>query len=103
MKTIMIVDDEINKINQLNSVFDDDDYKIITIDNRRKALEIMENDSNDDLELVLINTSMPDCKKPALFSMKPESKSNIDTSRAEDFLQKPYTRDDLIKFIRKKI
>jgi len=35
--------------------------------------------------------------------MKPKSKSNIDTSKAEDFLQKPFTKEQLLDFVKSKI
>ncbi len=44
---------------------------------------------------------MPNSKKPALFSIKPKSKKNIDTSREEDFLQKPFTKEQLLNFVKK--
>jgi hypothetical protein len=46
---------------------------------------------------------MPNTKTPALFSMKPESNKNIDTSKKEDFLQKPFTKQQLLDFVKSKI
>jgi FixJ family two-component response regulator len=33
--------------------------------------------------------------------MKPKSK-NIDTSKEEDFLQKPFTKEELLDFVKRK-
>jgi len=35
--------------------------------------------------------------------MKPGSKKDIDTGKEEDFLQKPFTNEQLVDFIKKKI
>ena len=103
MKTIMVVDDETSILEEVKSCLQEDDFEVITVDNSRKAIELMDEDKEDNYGLILINTSMPDSKQPAFFSMKPKSKSNIDTSREEDFLQKPFTKEQLIDFIKRKI
>ena len=103
MKTIMVVDDEISILDQVKNCLKEDNFKVITVDNNRKALELMERENEDDLGLILIDTSMPDTKKPAFFSLKPKSKKSIDTSKKEDFLQKPFTNEELINFIKKKM
>jgi len=102
MKTIMVVDDETNVLEQVKSCLEEDDFEVVTVDNSRKALELMEGDKEENFSLILIDTSMPDSKKPALFSMKPRSKKNIDTSKEEDFLQKPFTKEQLLDFIKRK-
>lgn len=101
MKTIMVIDDETSVLEEVKSCLEEDDFDVITVDNNRKALELMENAEN--LGLILIDTSLPDSKQPAFFSMKPKSGKSIDTSREEDFLQKPFTKEQLIDFVRKKI
>ena len=103
MKTIMIVDDESNILSEVKKYLEEDDYKVITVDNNRKALELIESDDEENFELILIDTSMPDTKIPAFFSMKQSSKKNIDTSRVEDFLQKPFTKNQLLNFVKNKI
>jgi len=99
----MVVDDETNILEQVKSCLENGDFEVVAVDSSRKALELMDNDKEDNFGLILIDTSMPDSKKPAFFSMKPKSKSDIDTSNEEDFLQKPFTRDQLVDFIKKKI
>ena len=103
MKTIMVVDDEKNFLEQVKLSLKQEDYKVITIENRKKAFEFIEEYKDDKLELILIDTSIPDTKKPALFSLKYKNKSNIDTTKIEDFLQKPFTNEQLIKFVKNKI
>lgn len=101
MKTIMIVDDETGIIQELKKSLKDNQVDIITVENNKKALEIMEKE--EDYGLILIDTKLPDSNTPALFSMKPGSRMSIDTTKEEDFLQKPFTKDQLISFIKKKI
>jgi len=103
MKTIMVVDDETNVLEEVKKNLEPNEFEVITVDNSRKALELIEQDDKDKLSLILIDTNIPNSKAPALFSMKPQSKMNIDTSKEEDFLQKPFTREQLIEFIKKKI
>lgn len=103
MKTIMVVDDETSILEEVKSCLEEDDFEVVTVDNSRKALELMENDKEDNFGLILIDTSMPDSKKPAFFSMKPRSKKDIDTSKEEDFLQKPFTKEQLLDFVKSKM
>ena len=102
MKTIMVVDDETSILEEVKSCLEEDDFEVITVDSNRKALEIMEADKEEDFGLILIDTSLPDSNKPAFFSMKPKSK-NIDTSKEEDFLQKPFTKEQLLDFVKRKM
>jgi len=102
MKTIMVVDDEASILDEVKSCLEEDEFEVITASNSRKALELM-NEDEEDFGLILIDTSMPDSKKPAFFSMKPKSKSNIDTSKEEDFLQKPFTKEQLLDFVKSKV
>lgn len=103
MKTIMVVDDEINVLDQVKSCLEKDNYRVVTVDNNREALELIEKENEEDFGLILIDTSMPNTKQPAFFSLKPKSKKSIDTSNEEDFLQKPFTKEQLVSFVRKKI
>ena len=103
MKTIMVIDDETSILDEVKSCLKDEDLEIVTVDNNRKAFELIEDDKEDIFSLILIDTSLPDSNIPAFFSMKPSSKLDIDTSREENFLQKPFTKKQLIEFIKKKI
>ena len=101
MKNIMIVDDESDILEKVKSALEEDDFEVITASNSREALELMEGDKENDFGLILIDTLMPGSDKSALFSMKPESKT--DTSRMEDFLQKPFTKEQLLDFVKSKM
>ena len=103
MKTIMVVDDERNILDEVKLALEGEDFKIVTVDNNRKAFEIIDEDCEDNYNLILIDTSLPESNIPAFFSMKPGQKKNIDTSSEENFLQKPFTKQQLIEFIKKKI
>ena len=102
MKTIMVVDDEADILEEIKSCLEEDEFEVVTASNSRKALELM-GEGEENFGLILIDTAMPDSKKPALFSMKPTSKSSIDTSKEEDFLQKPFTKEQLLDFVKSKM
>ena len=101
MKNIMIVDDESDILEKVKLCLEEDDFEVVTASNSREALELMEGDREDNFGLILIDTAMPGGDKSAFFSMKPESK--VDTSRMEDFLQKPFTKEQLIDFVKSKM
>ena len=103
MKTIMIIDDKTSIIEEVKESLEHEDFELITAENNRKALELIEEDKEEKYGLILIDTSMPDTKTPAFFSIKPKSNKNIDTSKKEDFLQKPFTKEQLLNFIKSKI
>jgi len=84
MKTIMVVDDEASILEEVKSCLEEDDFEVVTVNSSRKALELMEDDKE-------------------FFSMKPKAKKNIDTSKEEDFLQKPFTKEQLLDFVKNKI
>jgi len=95
----MIVDDEISVIEKIRSFLQDDDLDVISANNSRQALEIMQKRKN--LDFILIDTPMPGTKKSALFLTKPNSK--LTSEEGNLFLQKPFTKDQLINFIKNKI
>ncbi len=103
MKTIMVVDDEASILEEVKSCLEEDDFEVVTVNSSRKALELMEDDKEENFGLILIDTSMPNSSAPAFFSMKPKAKKNIDTSKEEDFLQKPFTKEQLLDFVKNKM
>jgi len=103
MKTIMVIDDETNILEKVKSCLEEEDIEVVAVDNNRRAFELLEEDSENNFNLILIDSSLPDSNTPAFFSMKPTKKSNIDTSNKKDFLQKPFTKQQLIDFIKNKI
>lgn len=99
----MVIDDEIDILQEVKSSLQNDDFKVITVSDSRKALELMTDDKEEDFGLILIDTFLPGTTKSALFSMKPRSKMHIDVSKHEDFLQKPFTKQELLDFVRSKL
>jgi DNA-binding NtrC family response regulator len=95
----MIVDDEVAILEKVKSFLESDEIGVVTANNSRQALELMEKEGNFDL--ILINTQMPGSDKTALFSMKPNSK--LATGKTDTFLQKPFTKEQLINFVKEKI
>ena len=99
----MIVDNEPNMIEEIKSSLNEDDYKIIVANNNREALEHMGNSDEEKVNLILVNTKLPDSRESALFSMKPISRMNIDTCNIMDYLQKPFTKEQLLDFVKRRI
>ena len=101
MKSIMIIDDETHVLSDVKS-FLENDFDVITVNNNRKALEMIEK-HNKDLGLILIDSNIPDTEIPAFFSMKPDIDKKIDTTKTDDFLIKPFTRNQLVEFVKNKL
>jgi len=95
----MIVDDEVAVLEKVKTFLESDKVDVVTASNSRQALELMEKEETFDL--ILINTPMPCSDKTALFSMKPNSK--LTTGETESFLQKPFTKEQLINFVKERI
>jgi len=55
MKTIMVVDDERNILDEVKLALEGEDFKIVTVDNNRKAFEIIDEDCEDNYNLILIH------------------------------------------------
>ena len=103
MKTVMIVDDESSILEQVKESLREHDLELVTVKNNREALELMQDDNENNYELLLIDSLTPDSKKPAFFPMKPSDTKNIDTTNDADFLQKPFTKEELISFVKKRV
>ena len=103
MKTIMVIDDESDILKKVNSSLETDNFEVVTASDSRQALELMTEDTEENYGLILIDTPLPGTKKSAFFSMKPKSKMHIDTSKMGDFLQKPFTEEQLLNFVKKKL
>jgi DNA-binding NtrC family response regulator len=97
----MVVDDEIDILEKVRSSLENDDIEVIAVANSREALEMIDDKKEADIGLILIDTPMPGSNRSALFSMKPRSK--MDTSNLQDFLQKPFTSEELRDFVKKRI
>ena len=103
MKTIMIVDDEPNMLEEIRLCLESSDFEVITAANSREALGRIGNRKEEDVSLILVDSFLPNDGGYALFSMKPISRMDLDTINTENFLQKPFTREKLIDFVKKKV
>lgn len=99
IKTIMVVDDQASILEQVKSYLGYDEFDVITVNNSREALKQMEHDKKFDL--ILIDTPMPASKNTAFFSLTPDSKINIE--QTDNFLQKPFTKEQLVNFVKDRI
>ena len=99
MKTIMIVDDEPDVLELAKSCLQSEILDVVTASNSRQALERMDNEQTFDL--ILVNTPMPCSNKTALFSIQPKSK--FEAGDVSNFLEKPFTKEQLLHFVNQKI
>ena len=95
----MVVDDESLVLEKVRSFLEYNEFDVVTVKNSREALELM--DTEITVDLLLIDTPMPASDKTAFFSMKPDSKLSVEG--AGNFLQKPFTKEQLVNFIKDKI
>ena len=96
MKTIMIVDDEVAILEKVKTYLENNEVDVLTAKNSRQALEILGKGEN--IDLILIDTPMPGEDTTALYPMKPNSK--LTTTDMKSFLPKPFTKEQLINFIK---
>jgi DNA-binding NtrC family response regulator len=98
----MIVDEETDLLKQVKAMLEKQDVEVITVSNSREALGRLKEDNEETFDLILVNTRMPgSTETTALFSMKPIQKKL--PSGIENFLQKPFTKDELVEFVKEKI
>ena len=96
MKNIMVVNDNPDLIEQIRSYLTDSEYNFVAAQNTKEAITKLE--QSDDINLIILNTSLPDGEKSALFCMKPDSRMNVDTTDFENFLPHPFTKEQLLNF-----
>ncbi|MEM4258429.1 MAG: response regulator [Candidatus Thermoplasmatota archaeon] len=101
MPTIMIVDDEKNVIDQMKFFLQTESFEVLTAETPREALEYMDRNSENKVDLILVNTFIPGTEQKAYFSLKPSSRFN--TASNDDILPKPFTKDQLLSYLWKKI
>jgi DNA-binding NtrC family response regulator len=98
----MIIDEERSVLEKVRSFLQDEDIEVVTAANSRQALDHLKEENEETFDLILVNTKMPGSKKTtALFSMKPADKRHL--SGVENFLQKPFTKEQLVEFVKQKI
>lgn len=103
MKSVMIVDDENHILEKAKKYLENDNFKVYTALDNRKALEMLSNDNESDFGLFLIESTVPGTDKTALYSVKPKSTMSMTIENKDEFLEKPFTKDQLLNFVRKKI
>jgi DNA-binding response OmpR family regulator len=98
----MIVDEETDLLKQVKAMLEKEDVEVVTVSNSRQALQQLKEDNEETFDLILVNTKMPGSEQTtALFSMKPSQKKQ--PSGIENFLQKPFTKEELVEFVKEKI
>jgi CheY-like chemotaxis protein len=98
----MIIDEETDIIKQVKEILEKEDVEIVTATDSRQALGRLKEENEETFDMILVNTRMPGSQNTtALFSMKPTLKKQ--TSGIENFLPKPYTKEQLIEFVKEKI
>lgn len=101
MPTIMIIDDKMN-VEKIKQFLQQENIQIITAENNRQALETIDRTYDTPIDLILINTRLPGRKNStALFSLHPAQKKGFDNLK--NYLQKPFTKDQCIEFVKNKI
>jgi DNA-binding response OmpR family regulator len=96
---MMIIDEEPTLLKQMKKFLEQEPVKVVTANDSRQALGQLKEDNEETFDLILVNTRMPGSKKTtALFSMKPAEKKQ--PSGIENFLQKPFTKDQFLEFIK---
>jgi DNA-binding response OmpR family regulator len=102
IKTIMIVDEETDFLKQVKATLEKDDVEVVTVRNSREALDRLRDENEETFDLILVNTRMPGSMlTTALFSMRPPVKKL--PGGIENFLQKPFTKEELVEFVKEKI
>lgn len=99
MKTIMIIDNEPALLNQMKTFLEQENIGVVAATDSRQALSQLREDNEETFDLILVNTRMPGSENiTALFSMKPSLKKQ--QGGIENFLQKPFTNQQLLNFIK---
>jgi len=98
----MIVDEETDFLKQVKATLEKDDVEVVTVRNSREALDRLRDENEETFDLILVNTRMPgSIQTTALFSMRPPLKKL--PGGIENFLQKPFTKEELVEFVKEKI
>ena len=113
IKTILIVDDDELVLSVTKKILEKYNYDVTTTLFPKKALEIIENDTNKKIDLVISDIMMPRICGPELISAIREIRSDISVlfisghpgneklDQDDFFLRKPFTLLDLTKTVAK--
>jgi len=98
----MIIDEETDIVKQVKAILEKEEVEVVTATNSRQALSRLKEENEETFDLILVNTRMPGSQNTtALFSLKPTLKKQ--TSGIENFLQKPFTKEQLVEFVKDKM
>jgi DNA-binding response OmpR family regulator len=98
----MIVDEETDFFREVQTLLEKDEIEVITVRNSREALDRLKENNEETFDLILVNTQMPGSMiTSALFCMKPPLKKL--PGGIDNFLQKPFTKQELIEFVKSKM
>jgi len=102
IKTILVVDEEKDVLDQVKAYLEQEDVLVVTASDSRQALSQLFRENEETFDLILVNTRMPgNTTAHALFSLKPTLKKL--PSIRDDFLEKPFTKDQLLKFVKRNL
>ena len=93
----MLVDDDPEVLEKAKTYLEEDEFDVVTVPNSRQALELLEEEEN--VDLILIDTPIPGSNENGFFPTKPESR--MYAVKTANFLQKPFTREQLLDFVKK--
>jgi DNA-binding response OmpR family regulator len=98
----MVIDEEKSVLDQVKAYLEQEDVLVITATDSRQALSQLYRENEETFDLILVNTRMPgSTTSSALFSLKPTLKRL--PSIPDDFLQKPFTKEQLLEFVKRNI
>ena len=113
-KTILVVDDEKDVLDTIKLVLEKYGYNVVAATNYQEVLEIT---NNIPIDLMLLDIMLPDVDGTAIlqitrgnkFIEKPFpiiyisalSKSKVDLKGSDGFIQKPFSNEELIRYIKK--
>lgn len=103
MKSIMLVGKQLDDLEPVKEFLKQNDINVFTAPDSRQAMELMQQEEENNFELFLIDSVHPDSNKPAFLSLRPMSKMTSDIDNVDDFLERPFTGEQLMEFLNNKI
>jgi len=98
----MIVDEVVDFLYHVQTVLENEVVVVVTALNSSEALARLKEENEETFDLILVNTRMPgSVLTNALFCMRPPLKKL--PGGIENFLQRPFTKEELIEFVKEKI
>ena len=100
MKTIMIVDDHQERLQNLKSLIQEE-YSVVTAPNTKEAVQRLEEPSDTPIDLILIHTQIPGTEEYNFFTLFPQA--TMKNQETDAFLPTPLSRDAIHEFLQKKL